>query len=328
MTWFKIDDGFYDHPKFLDLSNAAVGLWSKAGGWCGRHLTDGVIPASQVKVLKGTRAQIRDLIEAGLWVETTTDVGAKAYRFHDWNDFQPTRELKLKERADSAERQRKSRERKAQEQGESENVTRDSHVTPSRDKRVSHRQVSQRPDPTRPDPTIKEGEVVVKQQVAGGPDDTPSSDDRRGWDDALSAIAAGPPQHDAFPSLDDLAEQHAASTPDAWSTADDPRCHKHKDFPREEVPACRGCGDARRWFEDQAAAQRNAHRSAIEACDMCDGRGLIDSSDATGTPIVIKCTHTSPPAPPERHYTDFRPVSDPGVRKSLLNNAQGHTGPF
>ncbi|STD70923.1 Uncharacterised protein [Corynebacterium ulcerans] len=35
MTWFKVDDGFYDHPKFLDVPNAAVGLWVKAGAWAG-----------------------------------------------------------------------------------------------------------------------------------------------------------------------------------------------------------------------------------------------------------------------------------------------------
>lgn len=153
MTWFKIDDGFYDHPKFLDLPNGAVGLWAKAGAWCGKHLTDGLIPATKVKALKGTSAQVRDLIDAGLWVQTESDMGAKAYRFHDWNDFQPTREQKHKERADSAERQRKSRERKALEQGQQENVTRDSHVTGPSDTRVSHEQVSQRPGPTRPDPT-------------------------------------------------------------------------------------------------------------------------------------------------------------------------------
>lgn len=204
MTWFKIDDGFYDHPKFLDLPNGAVGLWAKAGAWCGKHLTDGLIPATKVKALKGTASQIHALIDAELWDEAVTDAGTKAYRFHDWTDFQPTREQKLQERADSAERQQKSRERrqgdskldsdrlrnesgmdpkshsnrtrfdpegepnphadrtksepksrkrKGRDQEQHENVTRDSHVTPLRDKRVSHTQVSQRPDPTRPDPT-------------------------------------------------------------------------------------------------------------------------------------------------------------------------------
>lgn len=33
MTWFKVDDGFYDHPKVDQLPNAAVGLWVKCGAW-------------------------------------------------------------------------------------------------------------------------------------------------------------------------------------------------------------------------------------------------------------------------------------------------------
>ncbi len=31
MVWFKIDDGFWSHPKVLELSDAAVALWTRAG---------------------------------------------------------------------------------------------------------------------------------------------------------------------------------------------------------------------------------------------------------------------------------------------------------
>lgn len=171
MSWFKVDDSFYDHPKFLDVPNAAIGLWAKAGAWCGKHLTDGVIPATQVKLFKGTNSQINALISARIWIEDRSENGAKVYRFHDWNDYQPTREQKLKEREESAERQRKSRERKRAEQAQRENVTRDSHVTPSRDSHECHTRVSQRPDPTRPDPTRTSKEVPSSRDTtakAGG----------------------------------------------------------------------------------------------------------------------------------------------------------------
>lgn len=163
MTWFKVDDGFYDHPKFLEVPNAAVGLWVKAGAWCGRHLTDGLIPAAQIKLFKGTPAQVKALTSARIWVETQTESGSKAYRFNDWNEYQPTREQKLKERADAAERQRKKRERKRPEQQEPENVTRDSHVTGARDSHESHTNLSQHPDPTRPDPTPITTDVVIEE---------------------------------------------------------------------------------------------------------------------------------------------------------------------
>ena len=170
MTWFKVDDGFYDHPKFLEVPNAAVGLWVKAGAWCGRHLTDGLIPAAQIKLFKGTPAQVKALTSARIWVETQTENGSKAYRFNDWNEYQPTREQKLKERADAAERQRKKRERKRPEQQEPENVTRDSHVTGARDSHESHTNLSQHPDPTRPDPTPITTNVVIKESAPAKPE--------------------------------------------------------------------------------------------------------------------------------------------------------------
>ncbi|MFR9958262.1 hypothetical protein ACL1IC_00470 [Corynebacterium striatum] len=175
MSWFKVDDSFYDHPKFLDVPNAAIGLWAKAGAWCGKHLTDGVIPATQVKLFKGTNSQINALISARIWIEDRSENGAKVYRFHDWNNYQPTREQKLKEREESAERQRKSRERKRAEQAQRENVTRDSHVTPSRDSHECHTRVSQRPDPTRPDPT-RPDPTRTSKEVPSSRDTTAKAD--------------------------------------------------------------------------------------------------------------------------------------------------------
>lgn len=51
MVWFKVDDGFYDHPKFLDVPNAAIGLWAKAGAWCVKHDTNGYISKKQTRLL-------------------------------------------------------------------------------------------------------------------------------------------------------------------------------------------------------------------------------------------------------------------------------------
>ena len=168
MVWFKVDDGFYDHPKFLDVPNAAIGLWAKAGAWCSRHLTDGVIPASQVTMLRGTKSQVNALISTGIWRHSETESGAKAYAFHGWNEYQPTRGQVEKDRAESAERQRKSRERKRDEQEQSENVTRDSQTPVTRDSHESHKGVSQRPDPTRPDPTPVPNGTESKPRERGG----------------------------------------------------------------------------------------------------------------------------------------------------------------
>ena len=43
MTWFYVDDNFSTHPKCIGISMEAVGVWTMAGTWCARHLTDGYI---------------------------------------------------------------------------------------------------------------------------------------------------------------------------------------------------------------------------------------------------------------------------------------------
>lgn len=106
MTWFKVDDGFPDHPKVEDViagenPDAAIALWTLAGAWCARHLTDGVIPRSKVARL-GVRAWevgAAELVRVKLWHET--DAG---YRFHDWKDSQPTRAKVLAARRADLER--------------------------------------------------------------------------------------------------------------------------------------------------------------------------------------------------------------------------------
>ena len=34
MPWARLDDGFYDHPKILDVSLAAAGLFSIGLSYC------------------------------------------------------------------------------------------------------------------------------------------------------------------------------------------------------------------------------------------------------------------------------------------------------
>lgn len=165
MAWFKVDDGFYDHPKVEELPNAAIGLWIKAGTWCAKHETDGLISAARVRALKGSASQVRSLISARLWVETVTDSGAKAYRFWDWIDYQPTREQREEDRAVWREKRRKQRDEKRHKQAKCENVPQS--VSESESRSVSEMSGT-RPDPTRPDPTITTDVVITPQTPQGG----------------------------------------------------------------------------------------------------------------------------------------------------------------
>lgn len=81
-------------------------------------------------------------------------------------------------------------------------------------------------------------------------------------------------------------------TPAEWSSPDDPRCRKHAYLPREEVPPCRNCMRSRRWFEQRAVAEKQAHLAAIHACPLCDERGFVEVKGAAGKTVVAHCDHT------------------------------------
>lgn len=104
VTWFKVDDGFYSHPKTLALSPEAVALWVRAGSYCGRHLTDGVVPRHVLALLQGNETQAAELVAAGLWLDHV-----EGYLFHDWVIYQPTRSKVETEREKSRERVAKHR---------------------------------------------------------------------------------------------------------------------------------------------------------------------------------------------------------------------------
>ena len=65
MAWVKVDDGFADHRKFVDLSLADLGLWAAGLAYANRQRTDGRIPTGWVRRMSGTR-QAKALVAAGL----------------------------------------------------------------------------------------------------------------------------------------------------------------------------------------------------------------------------------------------------------------------
>lgn len=104
MPWFKVDDALALHMKAITAGNAALGLWVRAGSWSMQQLSDGFIPHQVVAALGGTDDDCGALVTARLW-----DTAPGGYQFHDWAEYQPTREQVLAERAEAAERMRRVR---------------------------------------------------------------------------------------------------------------------------------------------------------------------------------------------------------------------------
>ena len=108
MPWFHVCDRFHSHIKAEEVSNAAVGLWTRAGSWCSANLTDGFLPAGKIFDFKARRRDADALVKAGLW-----DAVDGGYQFHDWHDCNPSKARVQEKRSADAARRRVARGRTA-----------------------------------------------------------------------------------------------------------------------------------------------------------------------------------------------------------------------
>jgi len=116
VPWFKVDDGMPEHPKLEVIEGdparymAAITVWTIMGADCARRLTDGFVSTARLgKVLGFLGRAANDgadaLVEARLW-----DATEGGWRFHAWNEYQPSKEDVEQERKASADRVRKWRQ--------------------------------------------------------------------------------------------------------------------------------------------------------------------------------------------------------------------------
>lgn len=102
MAWVKFDDGYADHRKIAGLTDAAFRLHTAGILYCGHHLTDGFIEATEVPrlVRRFRKAALAELVERALWLPQA-DVGYVIHDYLQWND---TAEKVIKRREDAAKR--------------------------------------------------------------------------------------------------------------------------------------------------------------------------------------------------------------------------------
>jgi hypothetical protein len=91
MSWTKLDDGIYDHPKLLRVEPTDRLLYVWALCWSNRHGTNGSVPPSALPLL-ATLAGVANandaaerLVNAGLW-----HLGPDGWSVHDFGDYQPS----------------------------------------------------------------------------------------------------------------------------------------------------------------------------------------------------------------------------------------------
>lgn len=163
MPWFKVDDNLAFHGKTVAAGNAALGLWVRAGSWSAQTLTEGFVPEHMIAAFGGTKSA-GSLLSCGLW--DRVDGG---YQFHDWHEYQPSRESVENERRAAKDRQQRARD-KARQAKEATQSHRDDHDSSRVSNGVSHgvTQALVTVPPTRPDPTRPNKESAPRKRGATG----------------------------------------------------------------------------------------------------------------------------------------------------------------
>lgn len=90
MTWVKLDDQFFGHPKALAAGKDGRSLFIAGLCYSGANLTDGRIPKSAVPLVAAMAAvpaaTAKKVVAAGLWKDTSD-----SYEIHDYLAYQPSR---------------------------------------------------------------------------------------------------------------------------------------------------------------------------------------------------------------------------------------------
>jgi len=252
MTWFRIDDGFPEHPKLEVLESqprlymAAITVWTVMGADCARRLTDGFVSLTRLeKVLhrlgKDAKQGAQALVTCGLW-----EHDGDGWRYHDWADYQPK-----KTDVDAARRHKAARQKRWRD-AHVDASTRPS-VDASRDGTVegAHARVS-RPSPSQPVPTVRErarapavldrqaeSERVVRQEFAQRFEAAEGSLWTRAGDPSVAVLAAW------LCSLPGEVDANLARTLDTFF--DDPWCRS------QHFPIAHLARDAHKYFEPREA---------------------------------------------------------------------------
>lgn len=85
MTWIKLDDTFFTHPKSVGLSTTAVTVFIRCICYSSQHLTDGAVPMAAIESWGITRW--RHAIDT-LATRSLVTVSEECLHVHDYLDYQ------------------------------------------------------------------------------------------------------------------------------------------------------------------------------------------------------------------------------------------------
>jgi hypothetical protein len=138
VSWAKVDDGWWSHPKVMGLDLSARGLWVTALSWSCAHRRD-VVPESFVRMIVGASdVDANALVNAGLWHEV---IGG--WQIHDWDEYQ--QQTVSEKRAEAGRKGGLSRSNASKSQA---NVKQNGFASSSKDEAKAQAGIPSRPDPS------------------------------------------------------------------------------------------------------------------------------------------------------------------------------------
>jgi len=155
MAWFKVDDNLHSHEKARKAGLAAMGLWAVSGSHSGAYLAEGLVPRWYVAGWPSGIKLAAKLVAAGLWIED-----GDGWRFHQWDERNPSKQQVEADRMAARERQKRARDSKRESR-------RDSDVTNG----VSDAVTSAAP--TRPDPILSDSSLGGESLDSSSPSQNP-----------------------------------------------------------------------------------------------------------------------------------------------------------
>lgn len=273
MTWFRVDDNLAFHSKTIAAGNEAMGLWVRAGAWSSQMLTDGFVPNHMIPALSGGKDDLSAcLVLAGLWV-----VVPKGYRFHEWNERNPTGTQVKEKREKEAVRKADWRAKKAANAPASTNGVASPADVPAGQERQS-------PRDTHVSPTVS-------------PEDVPAGVPPLVRD--LSALTRPDPTRPLKASIQDSSGGGTEDNARRSKTPPKIRCEQHQQIdPEDPGPNCLRCRDARFEAAEEIrranVAQGTEIRRAVLACRRCDELGWRLDADGHPAEPARRCDHQPP----------------------------------
>lgn len=89
MSWVKLDDGFWMHPKVVMAGNEGAGIFARCLSYCGAYLTDGKLPNDVALAIAGSPRKLEAVVAVGLLQRLPSgDVYVR-----DYTDYNPPRDV-------------------------------------------------------------------------------------------------------------------------------------------------------------------------------------------------------------------------------------------